>query len=437
MPSMNKLESDRIPGGKRFVANASNTCRLLSTFRDLLYDIVDFAGTASKLIVDMPVSHIVSFDDFENNREMCTLFLDLLKVYVRVFFFFSTIKTEGKAMYCLYAAACRVLQPATAIAGGKGVSSAAGAGAGASASSSSQFTSAGLYTVESSYDENIGIMFDHLDNPKRHFIDRFSSTQPAIRGIILQLRTTIFMADDIDSLSLSGHLDLFNANMAKNPLDFGSGSSYGAAAAASNLKKEAAAAAAAFSLHSVAASQAKAARDSGTADPGSISTYPVVNTPLFAGSALNLYTELQAVSSYRDSVIFAVLACPACLFDAEVLAVLSACIDDILAVNIFRDFNLSIHVELEALSEMYPDPTIDAAVVIPKGLKLKTTLKSSARAAVTQAAALHASRRVSLTNHIEKMFSLLKALPGLLGPKLPAVLALCSLAREEGTYTAL
>jgi hypothetical protein len=69
MPSINKLTTDRIPGGSRFVSNASNTCRILSTFRDLIYDIVDFALTTSKLIVDMPAHHMVTID-FENNRDM-------------------------------------------------------------------------------------------------------------------------------------------------------------------------------------------------------------------------------------------------------------------------------------------------------------------------------------------------------------------------------
>ena len=103
----------------------------------------------------------------------------------------------------------------------------------------------------------------------------------------------------------------------------------------------------------------------------------------------------------------------------------------VLVINIFRDFNLSIHTEFEKLSIIYPNPTLDPEVVIPKGLKLKTTLKNSARVAVSTSAFVHSKRRIFLTHILQRTYNLVKTLPGIIGPKLPLIIALCSLAREE------
>ena len=82
-------------------------------------------------------------------------------------------------------------------------------------------------------------------------------------------------------------------------------------------------------IHYKAEYHSQQSKHDGTIDPGSISIYPLSNLPLLIGSTLNLYTELKDVPCYKDSVIFAILACPICLLDAEILSILVACIDDV------------------------------------------------------------------------------------------------------------
>jgi len=54
IPSLILFETNTIPGGQRFVSSSVSTCRILSSFRDLMYDLVDFAHAAAKLLLEIP-----------------------------------------------------------------------------------------------------------------------------------------------------------------------------------------------------------------------------------------------------------------------------------------------------------------------------------------------------------------------------------------------
>jgi hypothetical protein len=83
------------------------------------------------------------------------------------------------------------------------------------------------------------------------------------------------------------------------------------------------------------------------------------------------------------------------------------------------------------MSLSYPDPGLDPLVVVPKGVKLKTTLKHIARIAVSSADSHHRARRIYLTNVLERFLDVMKQCPGLVAPRFPQLLCLASLAREE------
>ena len=100
IPSRKKLKE--IPGAETYAKNAVNNCRVLSTYRDLVYDMIDFAVNSTAVLLEMPKSSVLT-TLLERNREVVQCYLDLLKTYIRVMTFFSTLK-EGKTLYALYAA---------------------------------------------------------------------------------------------------------------------------------------------------------------------------------------------------------------------------------------------------------------------------------------------------------------------------------------------
>ena len=485
IPVLSLFEDGTLPGGQRFISNSLNTCRVLTSYRDLLYDIVEFAHASTKLILDAPAQYInmgstapvvpvavkpgdppdarkplssamkqgleTAFS-FETNREGCMRYLSLISIYVRVMLFFSSMKEEGKTMYCLYAAACQCLHSSqlnnTAAAFSQHaqmhadlsrldlnentaqfrVDASNDEGSASTPRSPSKQDSKAKNIqvstptasstllnnkkkqkkekeVEDLYSANIHVLFEQLSDTKRHFIDHFSDIQPILHVILMGLRTTIFtIGSDLGALVRTGALDIVNANHATNPRDFGSGDSYGT----------------------------KALVDTpGTKHVGSISTLPLDQVKLFPGSNLNLYTEIADAPIYRPYIMFAVVCCPLIMLDPDILPLVTNVAEEGLVVNIYRDFNFSVHTALEELSLTFPDKTLDPAVVVPKGLKLKTTLKASARHAVKGTPDLHTYRRSVLNTQLHKCLVTLRASPGLVAPKLPLLQALASLARDE------
>jgi len=204
-----------------------------------------------------------------------------------------------------------------------------------------------------------------------------------------------------------GVFDIVNGNYAANPRDFTfSGKTYG-----SNSDEKLSA--------------------PGTKDVGSISLLPLDNVKLYPGSKLYLYNEIRDAPLYRPYVLFSVMLCPHVLLHGDVLSIVTAVAEESLVVNIYRDFNLSTHATLETLSETFPDKTLDPLVVVPKSLKIRTTLKQSARQAVKTVPHLLTLRRTILNTLMNKCITSLRSQPGLLGPKFPLVMALASLVREE------
>jgi hypothetical protein len=94
--------------------------------------------------------------------------------------------------------------------------------------------------------------------------------------------------------------------------------------------------------------------------------------------------------------------------------------------------SLNIHLELERISLVFPGPSDNpASLQLPKGAKLKILLKDISRASVTSAGLKQRERRSYLETELAGLNRLITAVPGLLGPKFPMVLACASLARGE------
>jgi hypothetical protein len=88
--------------------------------------------------------------------------------------------------------------------------------------------------------------------------------------------------------------------------------------------------------------------------------------------------------------------------------------------------------ELERISEVFPSATDNLmALQLPKGTKLKNILKGISRASVAGAGLRQKERRSYLEAELANLNRLIAAVPGLLGPKFPMLLAAAALAKSE------
>jgi len=146
---------------------------------------------------------------------------------------------------------------------------------------------------------------------------------------------------------------------------------------------------------------------------------------------LSMYTELREASTYSDYIVYAFLACPGLIFDPDgkYNEIFKLVISDHLVVNVFRDTTLNLHAELESLYSSYPSKRDN--VTVPKGFKVKNIIKEFARVAVQSVGMRHQERRSFIHAEVKNLRHLLTAVPGLLGPKFPVVLAAASMAKSE------
>ena len=88
--------------------------------------------------------------------------------------------------------------------------------------------------------------------------------------------------------------------------------------------------------------------------------------------------------------------------------------------------------ELERISLSFPSPTDNLmAVQLPKGTKLKNILKTVSRTSVAGAGLRQKERRSFLETELGNLNRMVAAVPGLLGPKFPMLMAAAALARSE------
>ncbi|KAJ1408723.1 Nck-associated protein 1 [Ochromonadaceae sp. CCMP2298] len=145
--------------------------------------------------------------------------------------------------------------------------------------------------------------------------------------------------------------------------------------------------------------------------------------PLSASLDVPALSELQQLDRTYEHTAYSFLAYPALLLQPDAFELLGLLGRGRLSVVLWRDISLSFHVELEKISQSFPLPA--------DGIQLKSLLKAASRTSVAEAGQQMRFRRSYLEAELATLTSLLCAVPGLMGPKLPTLLAACSLARGE------
>jgi hypothetical protein len=88
-------------------------------------------------------------------------------------------------------------------------------------------------------------------------------------------------------------------------------------------------------------------------------------------------------------------------------------------------------IAIENLMLRFPDPALDSHIIIPKGLKVKTTLKNIAKHAIMNTPSYHLRRRTYCTQMMERLLALMQSNIGYLAPRLPQLLAATMIAKDE------
>ena len=181
---------------------------------------------------------------------------------------------------------------------------------------------------EKKYCENALILFSHMEDTQRHFIDAFNlDLMSSLKPILMNMRISLWAGEDISALEGRKALDPIRVDAASTPdKDLGDLSSGQAVVDSEQLDTQ------------------------------------VTATALSAESVLDLYDELSQLQGYKDSVVFACMACPSLLHDPDVLDLVRHVIEHMLVVPIFRDFNLGVHTTLEKICATFPSPTLDPMV---------------------------------------------------------------------------
>ncbi|CAM9864578.1 unnamed protein product, partial [Choristocarpus tenellus] len=90
-----------------------------------------------------------------------------------------------------------------------------------------------------------------------------------------------------------------------------------------------------------------------------------------------------------------------------------------LSTQIFRDTTLNLHSEVEKMLTWFPPKGVTLA--LPEDMRLKKYVKQLSRDAATQCGLRHRERRAYLREELRNILALVRASPGMLGPKLPMV----------------
>eukprot|EP00742_Colponemidia_sp_Colp-10_P004185 GILJ01004464.1.p1 GENE.GILJ01004464.1~~GILJ01004464.1.p1 ORF type:complete len:1153 (-),score=184.26 GILJ01004464.1:147-3605(-) len=138
----------------------------------------------------------------------------------------------------------------------------------------------------------------------------------------------------------------------------------------------------------------------------------------------HLYIDLQYLDKFQSWVLYGFLACPNELQRKNALDLLAIALADGFSVPLFRNDNVQVHQEYEALFLSYKNASINLS-------KHKKLLSEAANAAVAQSGKLHRERRTYLRLELENLITLFDECPGLLGPKIQVVYTALSLARSE------
>lgn len=221
--------------------------------------------------------------------------------------------------------------------------------------------------------DRLKLLMTECADLNRHFIDFFASSMSCVRPIVLLLRDSVGLMNNYETLRKDGVL---------NPINEGDN----------------------MGLPSI--------------------------KPLSSSCKVSIYTELMSLEQYYDYVVFIFIAFPSFLFQEQLVEVLRAVLSGRFLCCLWRDMSINVHEELEKISAVYPS-NADNLSAFPKGIKLKSVLKSISRTSLATSGSTQQGRRSFLEAELGTLNQLVRAVPGLIAPKLPMLLASASLARSE------
>ncbi|XXQ39010.1 CYRIA/CYRIB Rac1 binding domain-containing protein [Plasmodiophora brassicae] len=138
----------------------------------------------------------------------------------------------------------------------------------------------------------------------------------------------------------------------------------------------------------------------------------------------DVYFELQLLGRFCLWVLYGFLVCPTELQNDDTRDILRLALQHGLVVSIFRNVTFCIHDQYDAL-------LVSPFAKKLKLPKLKELTKAARLHAVNESVSEHADARRFLRAQASVLCSLLHEVPGLVAPKLPIVLAILSLCRQE------
>lgn len=148
-----------------------------------------------------------------------------------------------------------------------------------------------------------------------------------------------------------------------------------------------------------------------------------------------IYHDLIHMEAFERWIVLACLACPALLAAESLRGLFLLAGGNSYVLSIGRGEVLDFHSAVDTLLKWFPTSKSGSALAgvkfEPSGFKPKKAFEALARQAVANGGAEHRQRRCFLAGEIANNLRLCRGCPGLIGPKLPLVLALLALGRAE------
>ncbi|CAM9877910.1 unnamed protein product, partial [Ectocarpus sp. 12 AP-2014] len=145
-----------------------------------------------------------------------------------------------------------------------------------------------------------------------------------------------------------------------------------------------------------------------------------------------LHSELLRSGEYVVWVCLMGLVMPqTVLCQAELTDLWSLVCKSNMIIPVFRDVTLNLHSEVEKMVAWFPPKNSTLTLSLPPDVKLKKYMKGIGKEASATCALKHRERRAYLREQVKALAALVGSEPGMLGPKLPMVLAACKLAKQE------
>eukprot|EP00752_Nemacystus_decipiens_P003733 g3439.t1 len=167
-------------------------------------------------------------------------------------------------------------------------------------------------------------------------------------------------------------------------------------------------------------------------DEGDLMAFPCQTPVSQRSTTVMLHSELLKSGEYVVWVCLMGLVMPqTVLCQAELTDLWSLVCRTNMIVPVFRDVTLNLHAEVEKMVLWFPSKNTTLTLSLPPETKLKKYMKAIGKEATAGCALRHRERRAYAREQVKALAALVGTEPGMLGPKLPMVLAACKLAKQE------